>query len=377
MAVFDVVTVPGQTSPLILHQPRPTLYDLFPGAQYHRELSQTLLEERTHIGIVDNSFFAMGHRNYPLVSVDYRFSSGRRASTEPADDETSATSDVALRERECTSYGCLVGTHISSDSSSSRLSRLIEGRPSPKLSIEGPSSSDAKLRYPTVGGAEAAPWHPLLLPPPTQERSFFQEHTLQGAVLGLCAILGYVMLMMRRTWTQTQPPPSPTSLVEMTIAVTTPADEIKSPLPSVPFSDIPVVSSSGGSTGGRPADDDFEDGEGEGDAEGGEDVKKKRRRKRGKKKVTITAPVDDSTAADNQSSIPSSAVAVTKAGPASTKQPASESDESAYVVVPSPAPPQPAPTPVLLPLEAAMPAPAQSVPPAPSSLSVTDTVLGE
>lgn len=70
MAIFDVVTTPSRSNPLALLQPRPRLELLFP----HRSSTSTQpahpLPKITYVGLVGNSLYAMGYANFPLVTFD-------------------------------------------------------------------------------------------------------------------------------------------------------------------------------------------------------------------------------------------------------------------------------------------------------------------
>ncbi|KAF8314488.1 hypothetical protein DL93DRAFT_2149101 [Clavulina sp. PMI_390] len=374
VAVFDVVTPPGQAGPVILHQPRPTLHTLFPGKQYAMELS--LLEERTFVGIIEDSLFAMSHANYPLVSVDYRFPAPTSG------DYSSGTDlDVPLVERECTAHGCLVGNHASRASSAeSRLGRLIEGRPANMLIESAPISSPA---YDQQQSASTSTRVPLSLP--TQHIShipqYWESYWVQSTTLLVCVAVGYLMMYVRSFRPSARSHRFPAVLdkilpelpiTELPKEESTPSlPETSTPAPapapvkaktSVAFAESPP----------KPSEDDAgangEESEGEGDEGGeGEDLKKKKRRRRGRKK-----PKSDSLAPPASDDPPKTAIPT----PPSSNPPSTNTKDSEYVVIPNPVAepvpisiPTPAPAPV-------MPVPAAPPPPPPSSLEISDVVLG-
>lgn len=342
VAIFDVMMTPGQSSPFILLQPRPTLHTLFPGPQFSEELS--LLKGRTYVGIVADSLFAMSHTNFPLVDVDYHFSPSRPIRQGAPD--SSKDLDLLLMERECTAYGCLVGTRASrGDSTSSRFERLIEAK-RPKLLIDGPAA----------GGLTDPP----LSLPGNRPPSRWGGYGMQGIVLVFCALVGYSFLSSRR-----HAPSAETSLqveAEMVfsqagVAPTRVAEETKevNPKPAVAFVDPPPKIATDEGVG------DHSDGEGDGDGEG-EDLRRRRRRRRGKKK-SKGDPNGIPTATDEPPNV--TVAEPMDVNPNPTQRQSSEKED--YVVVPVPAPEITVPPTALKPLPE----------PQNSSLTVSDVVLGQ
>jgi hypothetical protein len=340
---------PGQTSPFILCQPRPTLQTLFPGPQYAKELS--LLEERTYVGIIGDSLFAMSHANFPLVSVDYRFSASRPIGNGPTD----YGKDVGLPivERECTAYGCLVGTRASrGDSASSRFSRLIEAKP-PRLLIDGPAGAMTNLPLSLPGGESSSLW---------------SEYGMQSIMLALCAIIcatlasgaitGYAQFWNRRSKLRATASPKveadmrPVANVVASTPVAKEQEQVKSKL-AVAFADPPPKIAANEGSG------DHSDGEGEGDEEG-EESRRRRRRRRSKKKAKGD-PNGVPTAADEPGNVAAS-------DPVEANSPQTQSSEKEdYIVVPVPGTELTDP-----------PAAPTSVPESPnSSLMVSDVILGQ
>lgn len=362
----------GQSAPIILHQPRPTLHTLFPGQQFAKELAR--LDERTYVGIIGDSLFAMSHVSYPLVRVDYRFphTASDDYSTESASSNTDV--DLPLVERECTAHGCLVGNHLSRvDSASSRFSRLIEARP-PKLLIEGPPLSSPFP--PAIGGI------PLIRDPYllsngelSESPGFWGSYWAQVSVLSISMLLGCITLLIRRR-RSTIPAPVPKAGVlagpleaaSKLPPETTPLSTAASPpiLDEQPSSATvkPKTTVAFAESPSKPGEDEAggDDSEGEGD-EGaeGEELKRKKRRRRGRKKGkvdTLVAISNDEPLKSHQSS--------SEGG----SDPSSKQDD--FVLVPTPvAVEPPLPSPISVPISSS-----PSLPPS-SSLSVSDVVLGQ
>lgn len=351
VAVFDVVMSAGQISPFILLQPRPSLHALFPGPQYAKELS--LLKERTYVGIIGGSLFAMSHVNFPLVSVDYRFSAPRPIGGGPTDYGKDV--GIPIMERECTAYGCLVGTHTShGDSASSRFSRLIEAKP-PKLLIDGPADVATAASLSLPGG---------------QPSSLWSEYGVQSIMLAFCvlicvqsitlasgAVARYAQFWNRSGTLQVQPSLEAADITPgEAVAPTAAAEEQVEPKLAVAFANPPpkVASDEG--------DGDHSDGEGEGDE--GEDSRRRRRRRRGKRKIKGNLNSMPIAGDELRNVAPGNVVA---AGPMDADLPQTQpSEKEDYIVVPTAA------------AEATDPhaASALAVESPNSSLTVSDVVLG-
>jgi serine/threonine-protein kinase/endoribonuclease IRE1 len=123
VAVFDVVTstssTNAETHPMLLLHPRPRLQDLFP-TKYQK---LTGIEDRTVVGRIGNSLFAMGNVNFPLVNIAQL--SDTLLSIDPAKDKGNRnTLSTATR---CRDLFCFLGVRPTKrDDASSRLSRLLD-----------------------------------------------------------------------------------------------------------------------------------------------------------------------------------------------------------------------------------------------------------
>ncbi|CAE6531386.1 unnamed protein product [Rhizoctonia solani] len=133
VAVFDAVYLPTRRDPILLLQPTPKLSDLSASRSADMDLPEV-----TYIGRVDDSLFALGHTNYPLVLFAQvgkkqlpRIDDGGKTpnSYTPPDPDSSA-------ER-CYDLDCLTGTKWSQSARRSGLNRLIGEEH--LLSIDGPA----------------------------------------------------------------------------------------------------------------------------------------------------------------------------------------------------------------------------------------------
>ncbi|KAJ1301123.1 hypothetical protein OPQ81_003536 [Rhizoctonia solani] len=134
VAIFDAVYLPTRRDPILLLQPTPRLSDLSSSRSADMDLPEV-----TYIGRIDDSLFALGHINYPLVLFTHvgkkqlpRIDDGGRTphSHSPPDPNSSV-------ER-CYDLDCLTGTKWSQSATRSGLNRLIEEEH--VLSIEGSAS---------------------------------------------------------------------------------------------------------------------------------------------------------------------------------------------------------------------------------------------
>lgn len=370
VAVFDVVTLAGQSAPIILHQPRPTLHTLFPGQQFAKELAR--LDERTYVGIIGDSLFAMSHVSYPLVRVDYRFPhpSADDYGSEPSSSNTDV--DLPLVERECTAHGCLVGNHLSRvDSASSRFSRLIEARP-PKLLIEGPPLSSS---LPSAIGGISSPRDPFSRPSGEGYYSsgFWSTYWAQASILSTSLGLGFIALIARRRGTSNsfistaETLSNPTTSIseilsegtqESTPALTSTLDEQPPTAVGKPKTTVAFVESS------KPIEDEAgaDDSEGDGD-EGAEseELKRKKRRRRGRKKGKSDVPA----AASGDEPLHLDQLA-----PLDERSNPNNKDNDFVFVAPAATNDSPLPLPPTIPVSLS-----PSLPPS-TSLSVSDVVLG-
>ena len=165
VAVFDVVTLSSkanaETHPVLLLQPPPRLQDLFP-TKYQK---LTGIEDRTVVGRIGNSLFAMGNVNFPLVNIAQL--PDTLLSIDPEKDKGEHnTLSTATR---CRDLFCFLGVRLTKrDDASSRISRLLD---SPEQSHfkamdkrdEGPRGEDAQERIggnPTASKVVVYPTHP-------------------------------------------------------------------------------------------------------------------------------------------------------------------------------------------------------------------------
>lgn len=176
VAVFDVVTsssnANAETHPVLLLQPRPRLQDLFP-TKYQK---LTGIEDRTVVGRIGNSLFAMGNVNFPLVNIAQL--PDTPSSSDPEKDKGEHnTLSTATR---CRDLFCFLGVRLTKrDDASSRLSRLLD---SPEQSHfkamdkrdEGPRGEDAQER---IGGNPTASKVVVVYPthPPSPSRQLLGE----------------------------------------------------------------------------------------------------------------------------------------------------------------------------------------------------------
>ena len=123
VAVFDVVTSSSNSNvaahPVLLLQPRPRLQDLFP-TKYQK---LTGIEDRTVVGRIGNSLFAMSNVNFPLVNLaqlpEALFSIDLSKDKEQQNAFSTAT--------RCRDLFCFLGVRLTKrDDASSRLSRLLD-----------------------------------------------------------------------------------------------------------------------------------------------------------------------------------------------------------------------------------------------------------
>ena len=123
VAVFNVVTSSSSTSadthPVLLLQPRPRLQDLFP-TRYQK---LTGIEDRTVVGRIGNSLFAMGNVNFPLVNIAQLPDSLLAIDPEKNKGNPNALSTTTR----CRDLFCFLGVRLTKrDDASSRLSRLLD-----------------------------------------------------------------------------------------------------------------------------------------------------------------------------------------------------------------------------------------------------------
>lgn len=167
VAVFNVVTsssnISADTHPVLLLQPRPRLQDLFP-TRYQK---LTGIEDRTVVGRIGNSLFAMGNVNFPLVNIAQLPDS--LLSIDP--DKNKGNPNALSTTTRCRDLFCFLGVRLTKrDDASSRLSRLLDSPEHLHLKImdkreESPRGEDAQERiggHPTASKVVVYPTHPPL-----------------------------------------------------------------------------------------------------------------------------------------------------------------------------------------------------------------------
>ena len=175
VAVFNVVTSSSNnnadTHPVLLLQPRPRLQDLFP-TRYQK---LTGIEDRTVVGRIGNSLFAMGNVNFPLVNIAQLPDSLLAIDPEKNKGNPNALSTTTR----CRDLFCFLGVRLTKrDDASSRLSRLLDSPEHLHFKImdkrdESPRGEDAQERIggnPTASKVVVYPTHP-----PAPSRKFLGE----------------------------------------------------------------------------------------------------------------------------------------------------------------------------------------------------------
>ncbi len=145
VAIFDVVSASSALSdkphPICLLQPRAKLQELFPTK--HAQLLG--IKDKTFIGKIGDSLFAMGHLNYPLVNL--------------------AQVPVTLRiegvkPERCNDLECYIGCRYTErDESQSRISRLLDSPEMLSAAHHGRRDVEEQTALPTQVEVAAAPTH--------------------------------------------------------------------------------------------------------------------------------------------------------------------------------------------------------------------------
>ncbi|QRW13496.1 Serine/threonine-protein kinase [Ceratobasidium sp. AG-Ba] len=116
VAVFDAVILPGKRNPILLLQPTPKLSDL--SAAWTANSMD--IPSVTYVGRIDDSLFALGHVNYPLVI----FTPPDKRGNVPRIDDGGKTIPGPAGDK-CDGLDCYVGLRRSMPAARSSLSRLI------------------------------------------------------------------------------------------------------------------------------------------------------------------------------------------------------------------------------------------------------------
>ena len=167
VAIFNVVTsssnTNAETHAVLLLQPRPRLQDLFP-TRYQK---LTGIEDRTVVGRIGNSLFAMGNVNFPLVNIAHLPDSV--LSIDP--DKNKGNPNALSTTTRCRDLFCFLGVRLTKrDDASSRLSRLLDSPEHLHFKVmdkrdESPRGEDAQERIggsPTASKIVVYPTHPPL-----------------------------------------------------------------------------------------------------------------------------------------------------------------------------------------------------------------------
>jgi len=180
VAVFDVVTsglnTNAETHPALLLQPRPRLQDLFP-TRYQK---LTGIEDRTVVGRIGNSLFAMGNVNFPLVNIAQL--PDALLSIDP--DKNKGNPNTLSTTTRCRDLFCFLGVRLTKrDDARSRLSRLLDSPEYLHLKAmdkrdESPRGEDAQERIggdPTASKVVVYPTHP-----PSPSRQLLSDQAPSG-----------------------------------------------------------------------------------------------------------------------------------------------------------------------------------------------------
>ncbi|KDN39776.1 hypothetical protein RSAG8_08568, partial [Rhizoctonia solani AG-8 WAC10335] len=122
VAVFDAVYLPTRRDPILLLQPTPKLSDLSSSRSADMDIPDV-----TYIGRIDDSLFALGHTNYPLVL----FAQVGKKQLPRIDDggktpHSYSPPDPSSSVERCYDLDCLTGTKWSQTAGRSGLNRLLE-----------------------------------------------------------------------------------------------------------------------------------------------------------------------------------------------------------------------------------------------------------
>ena len=361
VATFDIVSTPGRHEATVLLQPRPRLADAFPSRA--SEISQTA--DKTYIGAINDSLFAMSSHNFPLITLAKVPDAPNKADQDARQIEgppgSSSLTDVATYQR-CQTLECFTGARLSQELSvHSRHLRMISDHVSFRLpeannvpSEDTPSTAENSTRLAIQG---------LPGPPQPDESSSTNWTMLAAFAVGLM----FIWMLVKKVMIAGRSPERPARAVEENAS--------RAPLLSTPsFSATPLptpqnatdepsfsLSNSDPEKGVSfelppavelPSKED--EAEGHSDKEGEAQPGKRRRRRRGKKKPA--GAVGDGAAAD---------------------APVAESSTDGlegYVKVDAA---QDLPTLPAVDLPLPTPAPVPVAVPPTSSLTVSDTVLGQ
>jgi serine/threonine-protein kinase/endoribonuclease IRE1 len=373
VAVFDILSSPSRplNHPIALLQPRPLLEQLFSSDPKKLE-DLASIPEKTHIGVIGNSLFAMSHLSYPLVT----FSEVEKPKRQTIG--TGEEGEGVWEEEGCKGLLCFVGTHLSQSAAGTRLSRLIEASADKSFLETSTGSSDkgeAETPTATSTSTDSVPpalptWTPSLNLVLAHPLTFFGLRKdlavlLFSSLMGILGVfgLGWKSVKARSKDIALGGVPSGEAYHGLEEIVLKPE-----PLPQIDIEPIASPISNASPTDqnelSREAEKSFrENGEGEserdddGEGEAGTGLRKRRRRKRGKGKKGGAGRLNNNNNGDESMM---------------EEEPESLGNGESWMMVEEKE--------VVPPPTISLPPVAPTVPPTiplPSSLVVSDSVLGE
>ena len=289
MAIFDIVTTPSRSNPLALLQPRPRLEHLLPDHSSKSSRTPHNLPETTYVGLVGDSLYAMGHTNFPLVVFDQE--PPRMAIPE---------GDVSV------SYQCLVGSRKFEPNSQWYPPPLLDAVPNIPGLLEAQVPLDRIIQSESPSSDGETNESRLIADIGEEGRQTYEEAQLgKWGIIGLAAMLFVALAKYfmgnrqvsssiqpaikeiavdgEKLMTDSIPIPTSSAPINESIAIATEIQPDSDPMQSIPPTDGPTSHS-------QPPSDEYvgepEDGD-ESEKEGPSDIPRRkgpRRRKRGKKK---------------------------------------------------------------------------------------------
>ena len=208
MAVFDVVKSSRKPSPFVLLQPRLRLQDILPSAIHQRDYSG---DETAFVGLVPgtDSLFALSPDHFPLVAFS------ESAPTQRIEGSKGVVVSGEHGTLQCfegtTDRQCLTGVRALRADSLSRLARLLDGVPGPPSSHLPSTTSDPTRsentnsqvyadREPLIVPSEAEPpWEWLAsLPESLSQSQNSWAHSNSGLLLALASVVGSLLWFNRK-----------------------------------------------------------------------------------------------------------------------------------------------------------------------------------
>ena len=164
VAVFDVVKSSRKPSPFVLLQPRLRLQDILPSAIHQRDYSD---DETAFVGLVPgtDSLFALSPDHFPLVAFSESAPTQRIEGSEGV--VVSGEHGTLQCLEGTTDRQCLTGVRALRADSRSRLARLLDGVPGPATS-RLPSSSSDPAHSENTNSQVYAETEPLIVPGETK-----------------------------------------------------------------------------------------------------------------------------------------------------------------------------------------------------------------